>query len=424
MIKLELWQLLVFIFASIARSRCCLLSRGLDCPPQGAFFGGRIVFKGNRGEVPGLFADLANSRRMMILQTPPVHFRSLMGSGQGRIWIGSKTCRGSDSRLPEQCPWTAGDRPCLDTGIPCETEPPSYAQSSPLSFPEVREDSITVSWPAWDEATDNGIGPVTGYKILYRRFDETFQEVVLDSNRLNYRFDGLTDFSTYQFRIVLVREGEPPEGPPSNIQNVTTSCRELGHVDLNVETMAMETLLESGFNVSWQLPSLTVNCDVTFQQITLHQLDADNCNFSPLTGPIDYVIHTGMRRRSFEELRPNSLYNITYLARNPARTFVTSQLKRTAEGIPTQAPTNLRYQTRRNRVDFFWNIPECGQRNGEVIRYGRAVIVRNGRSWYGRRSGLRHVIRGLNTGDEWLFKVQACNDGGCGPFAEATGVMT
>ncbi|KAJ8025132.1 Receptor-type tyrosine-protein phosphatase F [Holothuria leucospilota] len=320
MIKLELWQLLVFIFASIARSKCCLLSRGRDCPPQGAFFGGRIVFKGNRGEVPGLFADLANSRRMMILQTPPVHFRSLMGSGQGRIWIGSKTCRGSDSRLPEQCPWTAGDRPCPDTGIPCETE--------------------------------------------------------------------------------------------------------LGHVDLNVETMAMETLLESRFIVSWQLPSLTVNCDVTFQQITLHQLDVDNCNFSPLTEPMNYVLHTGMRNESFEELRPNSLYNITYLARNPAGTFVTSQLKRTAEGIPTQAPINLRYETRENSVEFWWNIPECGQRNGEIKQYWRKVIVTNDRSWERQRSAPNHVIRRLNTGDEWFFKVRACNDAGCGPLAEATGVMT
>lgn len=82
-----------------------------------------------------------------------------------------------------------------------------------------------MSWPAWDETTDSGVGPVTGYKILYRQKDSTFEEILLDSNTLSHRFDGLNSGSTYQFRMVLMRDGEPPACPPTKIQNETTLCR-------------------------------------------------------------------------------------------------------------------------------------------------------------------------------------------------------
>ncbi|KAJ8044415.1 Phosphatidylinositol phosphatase PTPRQ [Holothuria leucospilota] len=391
---------------------------------QGASFGGRLVFRGNKG----VASALANRGQVLIFQTPPANRRSHMGFGRGKIWIGRRTCQGSSSQLPGLCPWTAGDRPCLSTKLPCDTdfvsEAPSYAQSYPLEFSEVSQNSIKVSWPAWDETTDLGVGPITGYKILYREPNETFQKIVLDPTHSYHQIDGLTSGTTYEFQVVLVRDGLPSEGRPSNVQNITTLCRELEHVDLHVETMPMSGLEKSLFNVSWRLPSLTENCEITHQQITLHQLDVADCYRTTRTIPRDYFIQTGTRSKIFGRLRSYSLYNITYLARNLAGTYVTSQLHRTAETIPSEAPRELTYTTMGSRVRLSWIVPRCGFRNGVITGYKRTIIRNGGSPWHGIRRAQQHTILRLTSGDEWIFRVQACTAVGCGPVAAVNGTRT
>ncbi|KAJ8029925.1 hypothetical protein HOLleu_29457 [Holothuria leucospilota] len=417
MTKPQLWQLGVLIFASIASSRCSILSRSLECPLQGSTFGGRLILMDGGGLGSGLFPSFAHRGRMIIFQTPPAHLTSHMGFGRGQIWMGSRSCPGSGSQLPEQCPWT-GDRPCIDAGIPCETEPPSYGQSNPLDFPEVAEDSITVSWPAWDETTDIGLGPVTGYKILYREMDGIFEEILVDGNRFSHRFDNLTAGTIYQFRVVLVRDGQPTEGPPSEIQDMKTLCRELGHVDLNITTLALPDAINSRLVVSWQPPSLTANCHVTHQQLIIHQLDKDGgCEMVPSheAEHREVTIEPEKQTRSFKRLPANSKFNITYRATNPRGTYVTWQLKRTAMTKPTGEPTKLRFTSKLDTVDLFWDAPSCGKRNGEIIHYKH--ITTNGEIGSTKPGRQPYTIRDLSSGVGWTFKVQACTEAGCGPNA-------
>lgn len=422
----QLWPVVVLIFASITVSRSSILSKRLECPMQGASFGGRLVLM-DGGVLRARHSPAwAESKRMIIFQTPPAHLRSHMGFGWGKIWIGSRNCERSSVSQPGQCPWT-GDRPCLDTGMLCITEPACYDRSNkpyPLEFSEVTEDSITVSWPAWDETTDSGVGPVTGYKILYRQKDNAFEEILLDSNSLSHRFDGLNSGSIYQFRMVLMRDGEPPECPPTKIQNETTLCRELGSVNLLVKTWWKSGTTRSRFNISWHLPDLTEECNVTHQQITLHQLDNDNCNFSLHALPKEYDLDTGTRQKTLKNLSPNSRYNITYFARNSAGPIVISQVNRTAEAEPTGAPRNLIHETkRRRRVEFAWNEPTCGERNGNINHY-EVVALKNEVEVNGERTTVhrtQYIMRHLSLGDQWTFKVRACNEADCGPYAETSG---
>lgn len=85
---------------------------------------------------------------------------------------------------------------------------------------------------------------------------------------------------------------------------------------------------------------------------------------------------------------------------------------------PTGEPTNLDPTKKVDRVDFTWQAPSCGKRNGEITRYEYIATDGEGNR---RPRGRRYSILDLSNGDEWTFKVRACNDAGCGPYAVSSG---
>lgn len=102
---------------------------------------------------------------------------------------------------------------------------------------------------------------------------------------------------------------------------------------LYLTTLALPDAINSRLAVSWQLPSLTANCQVTHQQLVLHQLDkGEDCEMLPSDEAEhrEVTIEPGKQSRSFKRLPPNSKFNITYRATNPRGPYEKSQLKRTA----------------------------------------------------------------------------------------------
>ncbi|PIK44886.1 hypothetical protein BSL78_18271 [Apostichopus japonicus] len=104
---------------------------------------------------------------------------------------------------------------------------PVYANpSNVLNFSDVTSTSITVSWPAWNHETDIGDGPIIDYRIQYQEegMTKSFMEVKKGGG-LSHQFTGLQPDTQYEFRIVLVREGQGGEGAPSNTQRQRTLCQ-------------------------------------------------------------------------------------------------------------------------------------------------------------------------------------------------------
>lgn len=307
----QLWQLGILIFATIASSKCSILSKNLECPLRGATFGGRLALMDRGGLGYTHLTSLAQTGKVIIFQKPPTHLRARNVFGWGKIWTGSRNCQGSDSS-PGQC-YSTGNRPCLDTGLPCEPE--------------------------------------------------------------------------------------------------------LQHVNLTVTTSAV-TPGNSRLIVTWQLIDLS---DVTQQQITLHQLDNDNCSFSLDMAPREYVLQTGEREQIFRNLSPNSRYKITYFARTPEKSYTLSKDTRTAETEPTESPSNLTYDVQGNKVTYTWDEPLCGKRNGEIVRYEYAASRESdGLEITGKWKYGRLVFNPLPDGLQF-FKVRACSKAGCGPYAEERG---
>lgn len=91
---------------------------------------------------------------------------------------------------------------------------------------------------------------------------------------------------------------------------------------------------------------------------------------------------------------------------------------------PTGAPINLIHETkRRRRIEFAWDVPSCGERNGNIKHY-EVIALKNEVEVNGERSIVQrtqYIMRHLSVGDQWTFKVRACNEADCGPYAEASG---
>ncbi|KAJ8029922.1 Fibronectin [Holothuria leucospilota] len=208
----------LFVSSFIVCSKCCISLSSGGCARGSIAFGGRLVLVSNDG------AGLGDISQPFIFVTPFAfnsYLKSPLGYGRGQIWIGKRDCLGYGPQSQIYCP-TDESRPCLDTTTPCFSDPPAYTKSEPLEFSDITEDSLRVSWPAWNETTDLGVGPVNRYKLQYKEEGGLFDEILLDAYTLQYQFDGLKVGTTYEFRITLIRDFPYIESQPSNVQNATT----------------------------------------------------------------------------------------------------------------------------------------------------------------------------------------------------------
>lgn len=102
--------------------------------------------------------------------------------------------------------------------------PPTYSPNSMIfSFHDVTPTSINVTWRAWDEALDNGHGPIVGYRIKIREAGEGTFVAVPKGMQLSHRFENLTENTQYEFQITVIRDHPFGEGRPSDIQRCNTS---------------------------------------------------------------------------------------------------------------------------------------------------------------------------------------------------------
>ncbi|XP_071854474.1 angiopoietin-1 receptor-like isoform X2 [Apostichopus japonicus] len=145
-------------------------------------------------------------------------------------------------------------------------------QSAPKKG-SITNSSVTISWSAWDEETEDGDPPVIGYTPYYKLASEqdwSIQDTSTSIKALNFTFTALTPEERYSFSVAAVREGEMGEGPRSPMLNATTICTVLlsgpGEVQANVAGERRENV-----EITWQLPSdMQVNCGSGVSKFTIY----------------------------------------------------------------------------------------------------------------------------------------------------------
>ncbi|XP_072172636.1 receptor-type tyrosine-protein phosphatase S-like [Diadema setosum] len=106
-------------------------------------------------------------------------------------------------------------------------ELPALALSPRAPSNNVTSDSITLNWLAWHSSTDEGEGPVIGYKVYYRvaGHGSEFMSVSMSPiTGLTTTVMNLTLDTEYEFAVAAVRQGEGGVGPLSRSLTVRTKC--------------------------------------------------------------------------------------------------------------------------------------------------------------------------------------------------------
>ncbi|PIK61575.1 putative twitchin-like [Apostichopus japonicus] len=129
-------------------------------------------------------------------------------------------------------------------------EPPSYAQVEPLTFSDVTPTSITVTWPAWNEAIDHGYGPILEYRIQIRGQGEDEFTEVLKGGQLSHQFNDLNETTDYEFRVRIIRDHLFGDGPTSEVQPQNTSAREPPSY-AQVEPLTFSDVTPTSITVTW-----------------------------------------------------------------------------------------------------------------------------------------------------------------------------
>ncbi|PIK59432.1 putative titin [Apostichopus japonicus] len=131
----------------------------------------------------------------------------------------------------------------------CRTsEPPSFANPEPLEFQDVTSSGINITWLAWDPILDTGIGPVTGYMIMYREEGHRIWKRE-ETESLSVRLTDLTEDTTYEVAIKLkYKQGKYTER--SNPQTINTDIAEPPSF-ANPEPLEFEGITSSGITVTW-----------------------------------------------------------------------------------------------------------------------------------------------------------------------------
>ncbi|KAJ8047673.1 Fibronectin type III domain-containing protein 3B [Holothuria leucospilota] len=148
-------------------------------------------------------------------------------------------------------------------------KPPSYGENRPIEFSDVTPTSINVSWPAWDQATDVGSGPISEYQIQIREAGETDFRAISVGTSLYYLFQNLTEDTTYEFRVVIFRDhATHGEGPPSSVQSQRTLPKPPSYGENR--PIEFSDVTPTSINVSW--PAWDQATDVGSGPISEYQI--------------------------------------------------------------------------------------------------------------------------------------------------------
>lgn len=86
--------------------------------------------------------------------------------------------------------------------------------------------SVTISWSAWNDTTNDGDPPLVGYIPYYKKIEDNdwMPSEMVSSKTLLYTFTSLNPDTYYSVSVSSVREGKGGEGPRSPELSLRTMC--------------------------------------------------------------------------------------------------------------------------------------------------------------------------------------------------------
>ncbi|KAJ8029104.1 Receptor-type tyrosine-protein phosphatase F [Holothuria leucospilota] len=299
---------------------------------------------------------------------------------------------------------------------------PSYSQSRShiLQFSDITSTSIDVTWPAWDQATDVGSGPVAQYQIQIKEKVAAVFRTVSAGKSLSYKFENLTEDTEYEFRVVIVSVHPNGEGPPSPTQSSKTPCG-VHEEDVNLSLTTPTWKRGEVVVARWQIAERQESCGATKEYLNVELRDLDRCPTHSSETTESFNLENAARNRMIlRNKKPNSLYKVTLsVAYGGGEFYNISDEIRTLDTEPTSAPENLRVEAvvGRGILKFEWTEPPCGGRNGVITKYQTSFSVK-GRERKDTTKGTSKIYFGLKVGDRYTFKVKAETRYGRGPYTQ------
>ncbi|XP_071850675.1 tyrosine-protein kinase receptor Tie-1-like [Apostichopus japonicus] len=126
----------------------------------------------------------------------------------------------------------------------------------------ITDSTVTISWSAWDEESEDGDPPVIRYTPYYKLasgLNWSLQDTSAPIKTLNFIFTALIPEERYSFCVAAVREGEKGEGPKSPALNATTTCAvdQDGPMNVTAEVAGDD---QENVKISWKLPTGGSSC--------------------------------------------------------------------------------------------------------------------------------------------------------------------
>ena len=278
------------------------------------------------------------------------------------------------------------------------TTPPNITvPTAPLNFGATRGDrQVSLSWSA---PSSNGGAAITSYQVSSNGGSSW---VPLASSARSYTFTGLTNGTSYAFRVRAVNSAG--DGAQASV-----SATPVGYPNLTVSrgTLTSTTVVLNGTitnNGGAAITNRGFFIRPTNGALAEHWIGGTANSFS----------HT------ITNLQPNTEYIARAVAKNSSGLEGAGQSEqiifRTPAAPPT-APRDFRATLGDRQVRLNWSAPSS---NGGATIQRYEVSRNNGSTWETASSNTGHTLTGLTAGTSYTFRVRAVNSAGDGTQAWVT----
>ncbi|XP_022089248.1 receptor-type tyrosine-protein phosphatase F-like isoform X2 [Acanthaster planci] len=231
-----------------------------------------------------------------------------------------------------------------------------------LTGSNISSESITFNWEPIPCGSRGG--DITGY--IYEVQDST-GTMVVDSQSVSVEMAvvvGLTPCTIYSFKV----QAETSKGPGPWTEDMEVETSAVVPEMVNQLTVS-GTPVPTEIQVAWQKPTNTGNCTVQYT-VEYALINRDLCEGFPSPSRILWPTGT-LSAMTITGVYPNSIYRVFVTASTIAGLGTKLWDEAVTQGTaPSGPPSNVSLSNfTLNTLSFAWDLPLCGQRNGNITHY-------------------------------------------------------
>ncbi|XP_072043281.1 uncharacterized protein [Amphiura filiformis] len=251
---------------------------------------------------------------------------------------------------------------------------------------------------------------LTGFIITYyaNSSTENTTEITTDAQVTSFDFTLATPCDKYRFRIRAKNKGA--EGDDSITKNV----------NFFVAPGTVESVQLQDDILQWNEPEST--CAVIGYSVIVTLINLGNCEQTNRQVADTMVVVSNI---TLPGMHFFSTYEVSIQAWSGDSSFAMGDVNtmefETPEAAPSGPPQEVNHKSPEDGIlNFTWDLPSCGQRNGQIVRYEYEYWiqslkddVKNGSTTYEEIT-----LSDLHSNKTYVFQVRAYTKEGPGPFSE------